>query len=326
MRVTVRSSSSSHLKKYLFAHCSLHNTQSPNNLSFVIKMIQRKFSFFLIQSLTFVLINAASPNVNKFHVAKRDVDSKVIDTQFRIRRDVNLPSSNEEDLNSIKQAIYETSAVQNCDFKDFKLNLVLKKLHQKRRNGDPRKQDPDIVLERHCYVVNNSTKEQELQGNISVSKNYTGTNMIRIEKTKGFTVNADNQIDIPFIISKVQIGAEFGQNDTFTKNINRFTNINSGDIKTSVPAFSKMKVSLYVYENVDVHNFLLDFELDEYSSISCASDNAKKLREFLPIGQYGSKTLQLEHINGTFLIKNIPASETIVSFGIRTKFGTEEKI
>ena len=139
-------------------------------------------------------------------------------------------------------------------------------------------------------------------------------------------MTADNPIEIPFHTSKVKIDAGFGQNDTFVKSFDRFTGINSGDIKTNVPASSKIKVSLYVYKNVDVHNFLLDFELDENSSISCNGDETKTLQEFLPNGQYGNNGLQLEHTNGTFFIKNIPASDTIVSFGIRTKFGTEETI
>lgn len=206
------------------------------------------------------------------------------------------------------------------------MNFVLKKLYEKRRNGDPKKQDRDTVFERHGYVMNNNPEVREILSDISLRKNFTGTNVISIEKIKGFTVNVNSKIEIPFIISKVQIDERFGQNDTFTKKIDRYTDINSDEIKADVQAFSKVKVSVYVYEYVDIHNYLLDFELDDESSISCGPDNSKALREFLPNGYYGTKVLQLEHLNGKFIIKNIPASETIVSFGIRTKFGTDEEM
>lgn len=282
---------------------------------------------FRLSKIDFILEIFRSISVDEFRVAKRNVNTMmIIDSHLRFECDANSPSSNCADLNAINEAIYEKYSDRNCDFNDVQLNLILKKLHGKRRNGDPMKQDHDIVVEKHCYVVNNGTEEQEILSNISVSKNFTGTNVIQINKTRGFSVNADNPIEIPFHTSKVKIDAEFCQNDTFIKNFDRFTDINSGDIKTNVPASSKIKVSLYVYKNVDVHNFLLDFELDENSSISCDGNETKTLLEFLPNGQYGNKGLQIEHTNGTFFVKNIPASETIVSFGIRTKFGTEEKI
>lgn len=264
--------------------------------------------------------------VDRFRVAKRYVNSMIIDARLQFECDASSASSNCVDLNAINEAIYEKYSGQNCDFNDIHLDLILKKLHGKRRNGDPMKQGHDIVVEKHCYVVNNGTEEREILSNISVSKNFMGMNVIQINKTRGFSVSADNLIEIPFHTANVKIDAGFGQNDTFIKYFDRFTDLNSGDIKTNVPASSKIKVSLYVYKNVDVHNFLLDFELDENSSISCNGDETKTLQEFLPNGLYGNKQLQIEHTNSTFFIKNIPASETIVSFGIRTKFGAEEKI
>lgn len=263
-------------------------------------------------------------NFYSFSVNQYDESSQLVGKHLKFRRDSS--NSSEDDLKTIKKLIYDVFVTLDCDFNDFHLNLVLKSLHEKRRNGDPWRQDRDIVFERHDYVANHKSKEHEMLSDISVPKNFTGTNVIKIEKTKDLMVNANNRIDIPFIVSKVGIGEEFGQNDTFTMKLDKLTKTNQGNITVNVPPFSKIYVSLYVYEYVDVHNYFLDFELDDASAVSCAPYNPKTLREFLPEGKYRSKGLQLEHVDDKFIIKNVPASETVVSFGIRTKFEPAEKI
>lgn len=239
-----------------------------------------------------------------------------------------------EDFESIKREIYKKHALRLCDYDGFHLNLILSKLHEKRRIDCPKNGNTTVVYESHSYVENHNSVPLELN-TILFTKNFTGTNVVRINKTAGFKVNVNNnEITIPFASFKVSVDEDFGENNTIVKHLEKSTIVELSPQTLEVDPFSKVKITHLVYEYVNINEFLLDFEVDDSSAIWCSSmfreneiDSPKSyLREFHTTRQYGNKGQVLDGTQGNFIVRNFPATETIVSFGIRVKFGAAEKI
>lgn len=256
----------------------------------------------------------------------------------RFRKNADFSNKN-EDFESIKQEIYNRHIIV-CDKNEFNLNFILSELHDKRRIDCPQKGDTTIVYEGYSYVENNSSVPLELN-TIPFAKNFTGTNIVSINKTAGFKVNVDNQIAISFASFKLPIEENFGENNTQIKQIEKSTIVQLAPQKVEVDPFSKLKVSHLVYKYENINTFSIDFELDENSSISCTSifngNNTEHDKTFLrdyfinknednQVIRYGNKGLVFEQSEEKFIIRNFTATETIVSFGIRAKYGPAEKL
>lgn len=273
------------------------------------------------------------------------------DRRLRVQRNANL-AQNREDLESIKEGILGNFGSVQCDKREllnllifysydpkFNINFVLKKLYEKRFVKSAKELNKEIVYGTHSYVRNDNSVQQELS-TTSFSRTETKSSEISISNTFGISMSVETGIDVFFGSVSVSMGVEFSHSRTATTSESVAVTISAPSQKVIVNPHSQVKVSYYVYKYMDIHDYALDFELSDNSMIfgSVSRCYSKKLnvrqplisyaKEHLERGkQYGKNDLKLEYTtDGKLVLRNFPATEKSINYGIKVEFGPQEPI
>lgn len=211
------------------------------------------------------------------------------------------------------------------------ITFVLRKFHAKKCVSSLQQQNKVKIYTDnvYVYVYNNQSSQQAL-----IAPEFSRAEMTSHELNVSDTasVNVKDEIPLPFGLFEVGVDDEFPSSNTYSQSSSHPVNITVPTQLISVDAFSRVKVSYHVYRYEDIHSYLLDFELDDSSTIPDLVSNGETIplkefiRKYFGSGQFGKRGLQLEYSRDKLILGNFQANERIVNHGIDIEIGIPQKI
>lgn len=186
-------------------------------------------------------------------------------------------------------------------------------------------------------IENNSASQQKVSGRpffLTMTRNFE----IVFTKTK----NSHSEKGVDYWVYKRKSSIHFTQKEEEKYTETNITTMDFPSQKIIVAPFTKMNTRFNFFQYDDINNYLLDFEVAAKSTLTHPEIDAKSkvisvtkpLGDFLKthIGflstiKYENETaLKLVEIEGKFVLKNIPTTEKLSSYGFDVVFGRVENV
>lgn len=227
------------------------------------------------------------------------------------------------DLDVIKNKIVEVVAGDENE-SDTQLNIVLSKLIAERLvRKTPRLNHKQIFLRNYAGIINYTPVIINVTSTPS-EFNVTKTRDLIITKTYGISFK-------PTEVLGFDIETEMdstGMDPTVRRQFKRHS-IRTATHQFQVFPRQELRITNAVFQYDNVHEYLLDFEIDDESTI-IVSDRTHNFKEFLsnnfdllPLGN--KHHLRLEYLHNKFVLRNFPAYYVISDFDIEISIALSEK-
>lgn len=232
-----------------------------------------------------------------------------------------------------------------------KTDYVVNGLYEQRYAGTKEKLNKIVIHSSDSQVINNSPVRQEAS-TIAYAVGVIKSVSTAITKTHEFSATAG--ISISFF--KTSATYKFDKSNTVETKTSEKFNVQAPSQKVTLDPFTKMNVTYHFYQYDDIYDYFLDFEIDGksmmtrpdfrymyYGDPNCCSPCllfktanviTSPLNTFLKeniaalqsIAYKNATVVKVEEKNGKFILRNIPAMETVRNFGVDIIYGTAEKI
>lgn len=251
---------------------------------------------------------------------KTPMDSmKFNETEFRIRRHSEIPADHKIILTGPNG-----HDVTYCNQQDvhiiYKFIGIPEKTFVSRQKTE--KSIPNLAPQT-AYIINYSSSQQE--GNTqSETKTFTKTTEISISNSVGGSLEVGFKA---FSVVDTKVTIDFKSDRTVTETDSEQTAITATPQKVIVKACSKAGVTNHYYETTSINNYLLDYEIDPYNTtLRCKSDKFPFNFNVRVQNQknVGNPPLEVVLEDFKYILKNVPATEKIKSYDVKTTFSPQE--
>lgn len=218
-----------------------------------------------------------------------------------------------------------------------KIDYKVVALDRKEYTGRASKQNKVVIHSTDAETVNNSPSKQEVTSvgySIKVTQYYEAT------VTKTIDISSDVSIQVEFV--KFGPSFKFGRTSSEKRQSSNEITLDAPSQRIVVDSYTKMNVTFNFYQYEDINNYFLDFVIDNSSVISHPDVKTSsqvifvnrpldeflmKNFDFLSTIQYENGTdIKIVERDGKFVLKNLPATEKIINFGVDVVFGKPETI
>lgn len=269
------------------------------------------------------------------YLAKNDFESKSKDSHGRPCENFKFSYDRFQDLSS-----YLT-----------KINYIVKDLYEQRDGGIAHNINKKPIHSSDTQIINNTPLSQEASS-VAYSATVTKTTSVTITKTHGFGATAG----ITIFFLNFGGSYRFDRSKSIQNTTTETSTVTAPSQKVILEPFTKVNVTYNFYQYDDVYKYLLDFEIDEkssmtrpdfrymyYGDLKCCepcllfktsnvirSPLKRFFKEnndaFQSIVYKNDTVVKVEQENGKFILRNIPAIEKIQNFGVDIIYGTAEKL
>lgn len=230
-------------------------------------------------------------------------------------------------------------------------DYVVKSLADQRFTGITDKLNKSVIHSSDSTVENKSPVRQEAQ---TIAYSITTTKFMSVTITKTHEFSSSASIGIKWF--SLSADYKFTKTTSETRNKTETMKVDAPSQKVTLDPHTKMNVTYNFYQYDAVYSYFLDFEIDPkstftqpdyrymyYGDANCCSPCLlfktanvltspvdaflKQNKDALQSVKYkNDSVVQIVEKNGKFILKNIPATETVRNFGVDVVFGPAEPI